>query len=133
MRCAQTAAVALTGLILSVPAFAEGARSGDPYSGLESRAWSQGAIRESDVALLLDYLRAAMLAAAEGREVPPPPEELQKRAERLGNELKARGTLSALLILSALEEKAKALLREGPPPPRRTLPPVTPFTRVSTD
>jgi hypothetical protein len=133
MRFAQIAAVALAGLVTSVPAFADGTRK-DALSALEPHAWLQGTVSESDVALLTDYLRAAMLAAAEGREVPPPPEELQKRAERLGSELKARGTLGALLMLSALEEKAKALLRgEGTPPPRRTLPPVVPFTRVSTD
>lgn len=131
MRFARVAVVALIGLISSAPAMAEDARSGGSPAGLELHTWFQGAIRESDVALLIDYLRAAMLAAAEGRELPPPPEELQKRAERLAKELKARGTLGALLLLSALEEHAKALLREGAPPPRRTLPPVSPFTRVS--
>ena len=91
-----------------------------------------GAIRESDVPLLMDYLRAAMLAAAEGREPAPPPEELQRRAEELGAELRARGTLAALLALSALERQAKALIRQDAPPAyRKSLPPTVPYTPVS--
>jgi hypothetical protein len=133
MRFAPAAAIALS-LLLGAPAFAQDdRRGGDLFPGLESQMWLQGAIREGDVALLLDYLRAAMLAAAEGREPPPPPEKLERRAEELGAELKARGTLAALLLLSALEGKAKALLRERAPPPRRALPPSVPYTPVSAD
>lgn len=131
MRFPLTVAVPLIGLALNGPALADEPRGNDALSGLAPAAMWQGAIRESDVTLLLDYLRAAMLAAAEGADVPPPPEELRQRAERLGDELKARGTLGALLILSALEEQARALLREGQRPPRRPLPPVVPFTPVS--
>jgi hypothetical protein len=42
-----------------------------------------------------------------------------------------RGALTVLLLLKALEAEAKQMLRE--PAPRRSLPPVTPFTPVSAD
>ncbi|MGQ0523424.1 MAG: hypothetical protein ACT4P8_07175 [Betaproteobacteria bacterium] len=92
------------------------------------------AIHESDVSLLLDYLRAAIRAASEGREPPPPPRELGKRMEELGSELKARGALAAFSFLRALEEHTQTLLQEHASPPRpRSLPPTVPYTPVSTD
>jgi hypothetical protein len=133
MRFAPAAAIALS-LLLGATAFAHDDRSrGDSFSALDPQVLLQGAIREGDVSLLLDYLRAAMLAVAEGREPPPPPEKLERRAEELGAELKARGTLAALLLLSALEGKAKPRLRDRAPPPRRALPPSVPYTPVSVD
>jgi hypothetical protein len=126
MRFAPTAAIMLA-LTSSGTVLAHDERG---FSGIESQLM-QGAIRESDVSLFLDYLRAAMLAATEGREPPAPPRELERRAEDLGNELKARGTLAALLLLSALEGKAKTLLREGAPPSRQALPPMVPYTPIS--
>jgi hypothetical protein len=129
MRFAPTAAIMLA-ILSSGTVLAHDERGQDRFSGIEAELL-RGAIRESDVSLLLDYLRAAALAATEGREPPPPPRELERRAEELGNELKARGTLAALLLLSALEGKAKTLLREGAPPPRQALPPVVPYTPIS--
>jgi hypothetical protein len=94
----------------------------------------QAAIQENDVSLLLDYLRAAIRAASEGREPPPPPRELGKRIEELGSELRARGALTAFSFLRALEEHTQALLQNQAPPPRpRFLPPTVPYTPVSTD
>ena len=131
MRFAHAAAIALA--LASGTAWAHDDRSHDPFSAIDPQLLLRGAMRESDVSLLLDYVRAAMLAAAEGREPPPPPAALERRAEELGGELKARGTLAGLLLLTALEAQAKALLREGVPPRRQTLPPTVPYTPVSAD
>lgn len=132
MHLLQTAAV-VAGLALSVSAFAADGREQEARARIETQRIFQDTIRESDLRLLFDYLRAAALAAAEGREVPPPPEELQKRAEILAGELKTRGMLAALLALSVVEGKAKELLRERRAPQRPALPPVTPFIPVSND
>jgi len=129
-----TPVVAIAFALASGTALAHDERSQDPFSAIDPQVLLQGAIRESDVSLLLDYVRAAMRAAAEGREPPPPPAALERRAEELGGELRARGTLAGLLLLSALEAQAKALLREGLPPARRhVLPPTVPYTPVSAD
>lgn len=131
MRFLHIAALALA-LGCSAPTLAHEERPRDPFAALEPGLLVHGAIRESDVTLLLDYLRGAILAAAEGREPDPPPQALEKRARELGAELKARGTLAGLLLLNALEEHAKALVREFPPPARRpALPPTVPYTPAS--
>lgn len=131
MRALHIVTIVLT-LACSAPAVAHEDRTRDPMTALEPGRLTQGSLRESDIALLLDYLRAAILAAAEGREPAPPPEELERRAQELSEELKARGTLAALLVLDALEKQARALMREGAPPSRRnTLPPTVPYTPVS--
>ena len=131
MRFLHLAAVALV-LGSSATAYAHDDRNRDRFSAVEPERLMQGAIRESDVTLFLDYLRAAILAAAEGREPAPPPEELQRRAEELGTELGARGTLAALLALSALERQAKAFIRQDAPPAyRKSLLPTVPYTPVS--
>lgn len=129
MRIRHTIAAALTALVLSSPALADGGKDQDPLSRLEPQALLQGMIREGDVSLLFDYLRLALAAAAEGREAPAP-EALQKRAEALGDEIKMRGALTALLLLNALEAGAKQLLREPAAPARPALPPTTPFTPI---
>lgn len=128
MRIRHTIAAALTALALSSPALADDGKDQDPLSRLEPQALLQGMIREGDVSLLFAYLRSAMLAAVEGREAPAP-EELQKRAEKLGDELKLRGALAAWALLNALEASANEVLR-GPAAPRPALPPTTPFTPI---
>jgi hypothetical protein len=57
-----------------------------------------------------------MLAAAQGKEAPPPPEELRQKAEALSRELAAQGALTGLALLDALEEQARRALREKPAP-----------------
>ena len=131
MRFAHAAAFTLA--VVSGTALAHDERSQDPFSAVDPQVLLHGTIRDSDVLLLLDYVRAAMLAAAEGREPPPPPAALERRAAELSGELRARGTLAGLLLLSALEAQAKALLRDRLPPPRQTLPPTVPYTPVSAD
>ena len=129
-----TPAIAIAFALTSGTALAHDERSQDPFSAIDPQVLLRGALQESDVSLLLDYVRAALRAAAEGREPPPPPAALERRAEELGGELRARGTLAGLLLLSAMEAQAKALLREGLPPPRRqALPPTVPYTPVSAD
>jgi len=128
MRFRCTLAAALLGLSLQAPAFAA---DKDPLARLDPEVPFKSAISESDVSLLFAYLRSAMLAAAAGREAPPVPEELNRRATALGDEFRMRGALAALLLLKALEVEAKQML--GEPAPRRTLPPVIPFTPVSAD
>jgi hypothetical protein len=95
---------------------------------------AHGAAQDKDLALLLDYLRAALRAASEGREAPPLPRELERRMNELGSEIKAHGTLAALVVLQTLEEQVKVLLREGAPSrPPGTLPPTVPYTPVSSE
>ena len=113
------------GLSILGPAAADDGR--DAPARLESVPMLRGLVRERDVTLLFDFLRASLLAAIEGREAPPAPEELAGRAEAIGRALKAQGMLAALVLLTALEQRAKQALRELPTP-RPTLPPVQPST-----
>ena len=125
--------VALLSLLLgsSTLAYGDGEPAGS-VSQFAAPSLVQAAIQERDVGLLLDYLRAAIRAAAEGREPPPPPSELERRMDELGSEIKARGTLAALVLLQTLEEQVRALLREGAQRrPPGALPPTVPYTPVS--
>ena len=102
----------------------------DPFAGLDAqieallgpRALMDGVVTEQDVDLVLNYLKAALLAAASGRE-PPSDEELARRAEAIRNALAARDTLAGLLLLDALDARARQWLRDAPsgrlPPPSR--------------
>jgi hypothetical protein len=114
MRLRSMFAAGVLGLAIAVPAHA-GERP-DPFAQVESLfdpgVLFQGVIRDEDVALVFAHLRAALLAAYAGREAPPP-EELNRRAEALAGELKARGTLAGLLLLTAIEAAARQAVREG--------------------
>lgn len=116
-------AIAALGLALAGPVQAE--EKSDPFAQLEALLSSgvlvRGVVREEDVTLLFDHLRAAMLAASQGREAPPPPEALGRRGEEIAGELKARGTLASLLLLNAFETATRQAVRElqaAPPAPR---------------
>ena len=76
-----------------------------------------GIIQERDVGLVFDYLRDALGAAMDGRDAPPP-EELTRRAEVIGDELKRRGAAAARAAIDAIEQSVREAMRE----PRR-LPP----------
>jgi len=52
------------------------------------------------------------MAAYEGREAPPA-EELNRRAEAIAAEMKSRGMLAGLLLLTAFETAARQALRES--------------------
>jgi len=116
---------AVLGLALAAPAQAGDKDRPDPFVQIEallnSKFLLQGVLREEDVALLFAHVRAALLAASEGRE-PPSSEELNRRAEAIGAEMKARGTLAGLLLLTAFEAAARQAVREAlvePAPSRR--------------
>lgn len=89
---------------------------------LSPEAWLGGRISEADVDLLFAYLKASLIGSTYGRDVPVP-EELKRRAEALGRELRMHGLLTGLLLLQALEARAKQALPDPPPgdPPSRRL------------
>jgi len=123
MRLPELIAVGAFGLALAAPA--QAGDKPDPLAQLEPlvnpRTLLQGVLREEDVSLLFAHLRAALLAASEGREAPLP-EELNQRAQAIGAELQARGLLTGLLFLTAFEAAARQAVREAlviPAPPAR--------------
>jgi hypothetical protein len=117
--------VAVCACLTVAPVMADDGR--DALSRLEPGQMLRGLVRESDVALLFDFLRGSLAAALQGREAPPVPEELAGRAEALGNALKVQGAFAALALFDALEQRAKRALREVPSP-RPLPPPLQPFT-----
>ena len=70
-----------------------------------------GLIQEQDVTLVFDYLRDALKAGMQGRQVEPP-KELTQRAEAIGEELKARGATAAREAIDAIEDAVRESLRE---------------------
>jgi hypothetical protein len=110
--------------LMAAPVMADDGR--DPLARFEPGAVARGLVRENDVTLLFDFLRGSLAAAIQGREAPPP-EELTARAEALGQALKAQGALAVLILLDALEQRAKQALREYPAP-RPRAPSTQPFT-----
>jgi hypothetical protein len=121
MRCNKWLVAIAVSLAWGAPAMA-GDRTADPLAQIDPQVLFKGMVTEADVTLLFAYLRSALLAASQGRDAPVP-EELHRRAEALGNELKLRGTLTGLLMLGAIERSAREALRE--PPPRPALPGTT--------
>ena len=117
MRTHWMIAAGALALALAAPARAE--PKPDPFAQIEKLLDSgvlwQGVIREDDVSLLFSHLRAALLAASQGREAPPAPEALGRRADEIAGELKLRGTAASLLLLTALEAAAREALREIQP------------------
>lgn len=77
-------------------------------------AWLGGRVTEADVELLFAYLKASLFAASQGRELPVP-DELRRRAEAIGRELQRHGMMTSLLLLQALEARAKQAIRESQP------------------
>ena len=94
-------------------------------------AYLQGLVSEDDVTALFDYLRSALVAASEGREPPPMPEELRSRMNMLGADLKLRGTIGGLLLLKSLEAEIKQLMRDSAAPSPAVPPPSAPYERSS--
>jgi hypothetical protein len=122
VRVRAAVVAGLTALAVALPVQAADERTpSDLDSALEQmltpEAWLGGRITEADVELLFAYLKASLLASTHGQEVPVP-EELKRRAESLGCELRAHGVLVGLLLLQALEARAKQAL----PAPRSDYP-----------
>jgi hypothetical protein len=134
MRIVNGMAVLALLVLAAPPALA------DPLSGPAARLDAEidamvergdllaGVVTEQDVGLLFEHLRAALIAAAAGRE-PPPATRLNRRAEEIARELKARGLLGGLLLLEAAEARARQWLRENPSR-RPALPPQRSYTPV---
>jgi hypothetical protein len=91
----------------------------------------QGLVSEEDVTAVFAYLRSALAAAAEGREVPPVPEELRSRMEMLGADLKLRGSIAGMLLLKSLEAQVKEIMRGSAPPSPAVPPSRAPYERSS--
>ncbi len=87
----------------------------------------RGLVDEAQVSAAFDYLRNALIAAAEGREGPVP-DLLRRELDRIDADVKLRGTLAGLLLLKQLEAQVKSLLV---PPPREPAPPAAaPYQRT---
>jgi len=116
MRIASTISIAASVLMLglAVPACAQ--EKPDSVVRIEQlldpKVLFQGVLREEDVSLLFTHLRAALLASYQGRNAPVP-EELNRRMEAISGELKSRGALAGLLMLTAFEAAARQALREA--------------------
>lgn len=123
MRISRWGIALAAGLAFCVSASADD-RSADPLAQIDPQMLFKGVVGEADVALLFAYLRSALIAASQGQDAPPP-DELNRRAQALGDELKLRGTLAGLLVLGAIERSARQALREPPP---FIVPPAGPLT-----
>ena len=110
------------GIALCASAYAHDERPSAPGSDVG------GILQERDIDLVFDYLRDALSAAVLGREAPPPPRELEQRAEAIGDEMKRRGAAAARVIIDVIERSVREGLRE--PPPRPALPPTRPQQRI---
>jgi len=116
MRLASTISIAASVLMLGLAAPACAQEKPDSFVRIEQlldpKVLLQGAVREEDVSLLFAHLRAALLASSQGRDAPAT-EELNRRMEAISAELKSRGTLAGLLLLTAFEAAARQALREA--------------------
>ena len=116
MRLYPLLIVAALGAVLAAPAHAQQEKRIDPFSQLDalfsSGALVRGVVNEDDVTLLFDHVRASILAASQGREAPPPPEALGRRAEEIATEVKVRGTAASLILLNAFEGVARQVVRD---------------------
>jgi|SoiMethySBSTD1v2_1073268.scaffolds.fasta_scaffold1034365_2 hypothetical protein len=119
MRSLSWLSMVLAGLVVAAPARAAEATPGiiSPFDArlIESLISPQAllgeVVTERDLDLLLAHVKAFLLAAAAGKELPRS-DELDRRAEAIGKALKTRGTLAALVLLDALEAGARERLRE---------------------
>ena len=94
---------------------------------MDPRVLLHALVDEQQVAAVFEYLRNALIAAAEGREGPVP-ELLRRELDRIDADLKLRGTLAGLLMLKSLEAEIRQLLRDTQPP--SGLPaPIPPYQR----
>lgn len=124
MRLHAAIAMGALGLALAAPGHAQQQKKPDPFAQLDalisSGALVRGLVREEDVTLVFDHLRATILAASQGREAPPPPDALGRRSEEIAADVRARGTAASLLLLGAFEALARDAVRDiaAPPPPR---------------
>ena len=110
---------ALIGFGLCFPAHA----AGDDPLGAIGESFVRGLVHERDVALVFDYLREALDAAADGRD-PPAADRILERGEAIGVEAKRRGVVAGRAVLDAIEQSVRDLFRDrrlAPPLPQQRL------------
>jgi|LNFM01.1.fsa_nt_gb hypothetical protein len=94
----------------------------DAQAGVEGLLAPQtllgGVVRDGDISLVFDHLRATMAAAAAGREAPAMPGPLISRIDEAGSELRQRGTLLGLALSYTAERALREVLREFTTAPR---------------
>ncbi|MDB5865704.1 MAG: hypothetical protein JWO70_3510 [Betaproteobacteria bacterium] len=101
------AAAALISMFLCAPAHA--APPDDPLAAA-AESFIHGLVHERDVDLVFGYLREALDAAVEGRELPPP-EALTQRVEAIGEEAKQRGAIAGRAVLDAIERSIRDAMK----------------------
>jgi hypothetical protein len=121
-RCA---AVLLLGCVLCGGAAAAPPEISDI---VDPRVLLHALVDEEQVAAAFDYLRDALIAAAEDHEGPVP-EILRRELDRIDADVKLRGTIAGLLMLKSIEAEIRQLLRDAQPPPRMPEP-VPPHQRT---
>lgn len=112
MRLKRQMPLLALSMMLSAPLSAAepGVRT-QPELRLDPQLLLGGIVTENDVSLLFAHLRASLLAAAENREAPQP-EELARRLEVMGAELRLRGIIAGLALSHAAERAARDAVRE---------------------
>lgn len=113
MRLQRVLGLGLLGAALSG---AVQAAERDPMAGVEPlldpRLLFGGVVTETDVNLVFAQLRAALQAAAAGREPPPVPEALSRRMDTVAAQLQQRGIIAGLLLSEVLERAVRDQVRE---------------------
>ncbi|HEV7800867.1 MAG TPA: hypothetical protein VGP15_07305 [Burkholderiales bacterium] len=99
-------------LVIAASGGAHAHEANDPAAAA-AESFLQGLVQEEDVGLLFGYLREALAAAAEGRELPPSG-KLTQRAEAIGDEAKRRGVIAGGVLLDALELSIREIFRTPP-------------------
>ena len=94
---------------------------------LDPRVLLHALVTDEQVAAMFEYLRSALIAAAEGREGPVP-EIVRRELDRIDADVKLRGTIAGLLALKSLEAEIREFLQDTEPPPRLPAP-VAPYQR----
>jgi hypothetical protein len=91
---------------------AHAAPADDPV-GVAAESFMRGLVQEEDVGLVFGYLREALAAAAAGREAPPP-DRVMQRAEAIQQEAARRGVIAGRVLLDALEQSVRDMVRNIP-------------------
>ena len=95
----RSAAAITISLCLAAPAHAD-----EPFIG--------GVVKEADVKLVFDFMREAMSAALQGREVAAP-EALMRRADEIAVEAQRRGEIAARAAVDAIEREVLESMRRS--------------------
>ncbi|MGA0115572.1 MAG: hypothetical protein ACO3IW_08495 [Burkholderiales bacterium] len=111
MRLKRQMLLLALGMALSAPLSAAEPEVRPLEPRLDPQLLLGGIVTEKDVGLLFAHLRASLLAAAENRE-PPQSEELARRLEVMGAELRLRGIIAGLALSHAAERAARDAVRE---------------------